>query len=302
MDAVLAHMAALTAYPLSLAGTVLVLGIVLTRVAFRHSPIGHFLCQLVSFAGFTAMLAVVKVSPVEPTPVMRLTVAYVTISFFKIIWWLAASWLFAGLVRAVLVFKRQPKETRFLQDLCAGVIYVGGVLGIVAYVLDMPISGLLAASGVVAIVLGLAMQSTLGDVFSGIVLNLAKPYRPGDWVILDGGLEGRVVETDWRGTQLLTLSADLATIPNSVISKAKLVNASQPTEAHGVFIKVRLPVERRDRAGDRDAELQPHSSRPTRLRHDPVARCGCPGVRRQRASISDRPRGGQFPRHGAWAG
>jgi small-conductance mechanosensitive channel/CRP-like cAMP-binding protein len=190
--------------------------------------------------GFTAMLAVAKVSPVEPTPVMGITVTYVTISFFKIVWWLAASWLLAGLVRAVLVFKRQPKETKFLQDLCAGVIYVSAVLGIVAYVFDMPISGLLAASGVVAIVLGLAMQSTLGDVFSGIVLNLAKPYRPGDWVILDGGLEGRVVETNWRGTQLLTVSADLATIPNSVISKAKLVNASQPTEAHGVFIKVRL--------------------------------------------------------------
>ena len=42
-----------------------------------------------------------------------------------------------------------------------------------------------AASGVIAIVLGLALQSTLGDVFSGVVLNFAKPYRPGDWIILE---------------------------------------------------------------------------------------------------------------------
>ena len=40
---------------------------------------------------------------------------------------------------------------------------------------------------------GLALQSTLGDVFSGVVLNLAKPYHPSDWIILDGGTEGRVV-------------------------------------------------------------------------------------------------------------
>jgi hypothetical protein len=38
---------------------------------------------------------------------------------FKIVWWLAASSLLAGFVRAALVFKRQPMETRFLQDLNA---------------------------------------------------------------------------------------------------------------------------------------------------------------------------------------
>ncbi len=240
MDAEFAHMATLIANPFSLAGIVLVLGFLLTRFAFRNSPVGHFLCQLASFAGFTVMLTVAKVSPFEPTQVMGITVTYVMVSLFKVVWWLAASWLLAGFVRAVLVFKRRPEETKFFQDLCAGVIYVGAILGVVAYVFDMPISGLLAASGVVAIVIGLALQSTLGDVFSGIVLNLAKPYRPGDWVILDGGLEGRVVETNWRGTQILTKSNDLATVPNSIVSRAKLINASQPVEAHGVSVVVRL--------------------------------------------------------------
>ncbi len=194
------------------------------------------------------MLAIASVSPLEPTAVMPFGLTYVMVSVFKVVWWLAASWLLAGLVRAVLVFKRQPKETRFLQDLFAGIIYIGAVLGIVAEVFDMRISGLLAASGVIAIVLGLALQSTLGDVFSGIVLNLAKPYRPGDWVILDsgqvggqaGGLEGRVLETNWRATHLLTRSNDVALIPNSIIAKAKLVNASGPTQAHGIFLVVRL--------------------------------------------------------------
>lgn len=227
-------------HPLGCAAVILVTGFLLTRLVFRATRLGCFLCQFASFAGFTAMLMVAKVSPFANTPPVGGDLTFVTLSVFKIVWWLSASWLLAGFARAVLVFKRQPKETQFLQDLCGGVIYIAGILGIIAYVFDMPISGLLAASGVVAIVLGLALQSTLGDVFSGIVLNLAKPYRMGDWVILDGGLEGRVVETNWRAAQLLTRSNDLATIPNSIISKAKLINASEPTEAHGVSIIIRL--------------------------------------------------------------
>jgi small-conductance mechanosensitive channel/CRP-like cAMP-binding protein len=219
---------------------VLVVGFLVARVAFRDRPITHFLLQLAAFASFTSMLALARVSPLAPTPLMGVTLGYAIVSSFKIVWWFGAAWLLSGFIRAVLVFKRQEKETRFLQDLCAGAVYIGAIVGITADVFDIPVSGVLAASGVLAIVLGLALQSTLGDVFSGIVLNLAKPYRPGDWVIIDGGLEGRIVETNWRGTQILTRSNDIATVPNSIISKSRLVNVSEPSEAHGVSISIRL--------------------------------------------------------------
>lgn len=226
--------------PLALAGALLVAGFLATRLVFRDRPIGRFLCQLASFAGFTTMLIIAGVIPSKPTPTMDWTLTYIIISILKIVWWLAASWLLSGFFRAVLVYKRKPRETRLLQDLVAGFIYVCAVLAIIADVFDIPVSGLLAASGVIAIVLGLALQSTLGDVFSGIVLNLAKPYHPGDWVILDGSLQGRVIETNWRATQILTDSNDLAIIPNSLIAKAKLINASRPAMAHGLTIIIRL--------------------------------------------------------------
>ena len=139
--------------PLTLAGVVLVIGFLVTRLACCENPVEHFLLQLASFAGFTAMLSEAAVSPFAPTGTMGFTNTYVIISVFKIVWWIAASWLLAGFVRAVLVFKRQPMETRFFQDLCAGIIYSGAVLGIVADVFDRPVSGLLAASGVIAVVL-----------------------------------------------------------------------------------------------------------------------------------------------------
>ena len=84
---------------------------------------------------------------------------------------------------------------------------------------------LLATSGVVAIVLGLALQSTLSDVFSGIVLNTTKPYQLDDWISIDG-TEGRVTDIDWRATRLQTSQGSMAVIPNSLAAKAKMTPAS----------------------------------------------------------------------------
>ncbi len=236
----LSHLLALMTDRLALAGMVMVAGFVVTRLSFQTRPTAKFLCKLTSFASFSVMLAIAHVSPLRPTAVTGLSLTYLTVSIFKIVWWLAASWLFAGLLHALPFFRRRPMDTRFLQDICAGVIYLCAILGIIAYVLDIPVSGLLAASGVIAIVLGLALQTTLGDLFSGIALNFAKPYRPGDWVILDGGTAGCVIETNWRATQILTYANDLATIPNSIIAKSRIVNASQPVRAHGITVIVRL--------------------------------------------------------------
>ena len=151
----------------------------MTRLAFGENPVARFLAQLASFTGFTIMLFAAGVLPSEPTPNGGPNFEHLVISVFKIVRRLAAAWLFAGFFRAVLVFKGQPRETRFLQDIIVGAVYITAVLAIAADVFDMPVSGLLAASGVIAIVLGLALQSTLGDVFSGVVLNFAMPYRPG---------------------------------------------------------------------------------------------------------------------------
>jgi small-conductance mechanosensitive channel len=159
---------------------------------------------------------------------------------FKSVWWLAGSWLIAGFLRAVLVFRRQPRKTRFLQDILVAAIYICAGLGIVADVFDIPATGLLATSGVIAIVLGLALQNTLGDLFSGVVLNLSKPYHPGDWLILEGGIQGQVMETNWRATLLLTIDNDVAILPKSPIAKSKLINASRPMNAHAVTINIRL--------------------------------------------------------------
>jgi small-conductance mechanosensitive channel/CRP-like cAMP-binding protein len=226
--------------PLFLAGLSLAAGILATRLVFRHRPIRQSVVRVAFFCVFTILLAIAGVSPLAPTAAMEPFARYVVAGAFKIVWWSTAAWLLVGFLRLLVVVERLPSETRFLQDLLSGFVYLSAACAIITYVFDMPISGLLAASGVIAIVLGLALQSTLGDVFSGFVLNIARSYHPGDWVILDGDLQGRVIETNWRATQIVTANNDLAIIPNSIMARSKLINTSKPTKIHGVTIIVRL--------------------------------------------------------------
>lgn len=141
-------------------------------------------------------------------------------------------------MHAFVVTEHRPHEGKLVQDLLAGVIYLAAVFAIIAYVFNLPIQGLLATSGAIAIILGLALQSTLSDVFSGIVLNFSRPYRPGDWISIEGGTDGRVIETNWRATHVLTAKRDLAIVPNSTIAKAKIVNSSSPSTIHGMTVTI----------------------------------------------------------------
>jgi len=68
-------------------------------------------------------------------------------------------------------------QNELLFDVIAGTIYTCAALAMMGFVFRWPLQGLLATSGIIAIVLGLALQSTLSDVFSGISLTIEKPAR-----------------------------------------------------------------------------------------------------------------------------
>ncbi|RDJ13935.1 mechanosensitive ion channel domain-containing protein [Rhizobium grahamii] len=158
----------------------------------------------------------------------------------KAVWWMAAALVLVSFVRIFLILERKPRDGRLLQDVVVGVVYLGAGLSIIGDVFGVPVGTLIATSGVFAIVLGLALQSTLNDVFSGITLNLGRPYSVGDWVALDDGIEGRVIETNWRSTHLLTATNDLTIVPNSTMAKRRLTNLTSPDRVHGTTVSLRL--------------------------------------------------------------
>ncbi len=106
-----------------------------------------------------------------------------------------------------------------------------GVFAVVA-VLKAP-DKLLATSAVGGLVIGLALQDTLGNLFAGLALQVEKPLFVGDWVRL-GSLEGKVKEITWRATKIRTKSGHFCVIPNTLISKDILVNFSHPSPIHRV--------------------------------------------------------------------
>ena len=217
-----------------------VVGALVTRVLLRNHPRRRLVGQLAFFLALTALLLYHGIVPYQAGPPQASNLQRVFIGLAKVIWWINAAWSLIGVVRVFLIFERQPREGRLIQDVVVGAIYVGAFLSVIAYVFNAPIGTLVATSGVFAIILGLAMQSTLSDVFSGIALNLGKPYRVGDWLVLGNGIEGTVVETNWRATHLLNSENDLVIVPNSDLAKARLTNLSSPERSHGVRLSVRF--------------------------------------------------------------
>src|SRR5262252_733728 len=226
--------------PLVVAFGLMVLGGLTTHFLFKRYPFTRAIVRVVFLMLLTILLLYADIVPYRSLPATGSPFRDAVHGALQIAWWLWAAWFLVSLLRAFVLVEHRPREGKLVQDLLAGLIYLAAVFAIIAYVFDLPIQGLLATSGAIAIILGLALQSTLSDVFSGIVLNFSRPYRPGDWISLEGGTDGRVIEMNWRATHVLTGRRDLAIVPNSTIAKSKIVNVSSPSGIHGVTITVQL--------------------------------------------------------------
>jgi small-conductance mechanosensitive channel/CRP-like cAMP-binding protein len=158
------------------------------------------------------------------------------------IWWLLGARVLVAVMSFTLNHNRQWREARLFPDLTAAAIYAAAVLVVLISVLALPIGGLLATSGVLAIVLGLALQNTLADVFAGIAFGIEAPFNVGDRISLGDKTEGTVVQMNWRSIRILTDGDDVAIVPNSVVAKADIVNRSSPTRVRSAFIELSCPA------------------------------------------------------------
>lgn len=121
-----------------------------------------------------------------------------------------------------------------LRDASVFTLFFVGILLILYYRTDLDVTGLFTTSAVISVVIGLALQDTLGNVFSGLALQTERSFNVGDWVRF-GDREGVVSDISWRATKLRTRTNDLVIIPNTVISKDTVINYSAPTKIHAVM-------------------------------------------------------------------
>ncbi len=122
----------------------------------------------------------------------------------------------------------QRKVPRILIDLVRLSLVTIGSVFVTSAVWGQNLGQMLTALGVGSIVLGLALQEPLGNVFSGIFLLVERPVDLGDWIEVDERTSGRVTEVNWRSVHLVTRHMNLIVVPNSVLAQGRFKNFSRP--------------------------------------------------------------------------
>jgi small-conductance mechanosensitive channel/CRP-like cAMP-binding protein len=135
--------------------------------------------------------------------------------------------------------KKQTPIPHFPRQVVALFIYLITLLIVLwyGYHAGRWLTGLLATSGVAAIVLGLAGQNLLSGIIAGMSLQINRPYKVGDWLQV-GEKFAEVMEINWRSTRLRTNDAIYLDIPNNEIVRQTIINLHYPTEVHAMRIRV----------------------------------------------------------------
>ena len=153
--------------------------------------------------------------------------------------WLAGTWLVVRALDILLWDRLVPwwigmRAPGLLRQFTAMLVFVVGLAVMLRQSWELALTPVLATTGAVGIVLGLAMRGILADFFSGIAINIEKPFDLGDFVSIRvrgqrDPLFGSVREINWRSTRLLTPEDNLISIPNSVVAAAIVENLSYPS-------------------------------------------------------------------------
>src|SRR5216117_3109160 len=135
--------------------------------------------------------------------------------------------------------KRQTPIPHFLREVIGGIIFLIALLFVLSsgYHAEAQLKGLLAGSGVIAIIVGFAGQNLFAGIIGGISIQINRPYKVGDWLQV-GERFAEVMEINWRSTRLRTNDAIYLDIPNNEMVSHTIVNLHYPTEIHAVRVRV----------------------------------------------------------------
>lgn len=163
---------------------------------------------------------------------------------FQAVWWLWAAWYLNIAIRR---FGWEPLERRtgravpgILKHFVAAVVLLLAVFGILAFVYEQTLTSLLATSGLLTLIIGLAVQVNISNIFAGIILSLERPFAIGDTIRLGDMDPVRVCDMSWRTTRLEDGYGYMHCIPNSKMAESPLINYSRRKPARD-FLHIHLP-------------------------------------------------------------
>ncbi len=126
-------------------------------------------------------------------------------------------------------------STSIFTNITKVVVYIIGFL-IILQALNISITPILTALGVGGLAVALALQDTLSNLFAGIHIIASRQVKPGDYVKLDSGEEGYVVDITWRNTTIRALPNNMIIVPNVRLSNALITNYYMPDKELAVLV------------------------------------------------------------------
>lgn len=129
-----------------------------------------------------------------------------------------------GLVPA----KTGKKLPQLVMDISGLLIVFLGVCFIFAVVFKKDITALVATGGASVMIIGIALRDMVLSAFTGILLNVEKPFKQGDFIRINDKWEGKVDKITWRATYIVTGNEGMLVVPNLTLSNAVIVNHTAP--------------------------------------------------------------------------
>ena len=145
--------------------------------------------------------------------------------------------LAAALINLIVVGLVNPLRHDRVPDRFPSILQDALVIGLLAVVATALNDKFVATSAVGAVVLGFALQDTLGNAFAGLAIQSEKPFALGHWVRV-GEYEGCVAEVTWRATKLHTKTGNFIVLPNNIVGKEPIINFSEPVAPTRLQIEV----------------------------------------------------------------
>jgi len=124
-----------------------------------------------------------------------------------------------------------------LKNVLRVTVIVAGIIWLLA-IWHINLTPLFASAGIAGIAVALAAKDTLANFFGGISIFMDNAYKVGEYIILESGERGEVVEIGIRSTRIKTRDDVIVTIPNSIMANSKIINESAPIPR----FRIRVPV------------------------------------------------------------
>lgn len=202
-------------------------------IKYLHAPI----CWTVFGFG---VLHALSVSPLSDP--WQAILPQVTKSVLLILWLVALIRTFNWMVEEYMAGAHEKGKIgkdlfMLLKNLLRVVVIIAGLLWLLS-IWRISLTPLFASAGIAGIAVALAAKDTLANFFGGISIFMDNTYKVGEYIILDTGERGEVVEIGIRSTRIKTRDDVIVTIPNSIIANSKIINESAPIPR----FRIRVPV------------------------------------------------------------